>query len=87
MKKCPISRANIVHFNTLTLYQNVSHKMVGMRGLEPLRREAQDSKSCVSANFTTSPSSLNNNDFLFISKYYFAFIKYLILTLLTSFGA
>ena len=27
MKKSPISRANIVHFETLTLYQNVSYKM------------------------------------------------------------
>ena len=31
-KKCPISRANIIHFETLALYQNVSYKMVrGMR--------------------------------------------------------
>ena len=28
MKKCPISRANIVHFDTFALYQNVSYKMV-----------------------------------------------------------
>ena len=27
MKKCPISRANIVHFDTFALYQNVSYKM------------------------------------------------------------
>ena len=29
MKKSPISRANIVHFETLALYQNVSYKMAG----------------------------------------------------------
>ncbi len=27
MKKCPISRANIIHFETFVLYQNVSYKM------------------------------------------------------------
>ena len=27
IKKCPISRANIVNFDTFTLYQNVSYKM------------------------------------------------------------
>ena len=26
-KKCPISRTNIVNFDTLSLYQNVSYKM------------------------------------------------------------
>ncbi len=38
IKKCPISRANIFHFETLTLYQNVSTNMVGVRRLELLRR-------------------------------------------------
>ena len=33
IKKCPISRINIVNFDTLTLYQNVSYKMVRMTGL------------------------------------------------------
>ncbi len=33
IKKCPISRTNIVNFDTLTLYQNVSYKMVRMTGL------------------------------------------------------
>ena len=27
IRKCPISRAIILHFETLTLYQNVSYKM------------------------------------------------------------
>lgn len=27
MKKCPISRATIIHFETFVLYQNVSYKM------------------------------------------------------------
>ena len=27
IKKCPISRTNIVHFDTFALYQNVSYKM------------------------------------------------------------
>ncbi len=31
---------------------------LGEAGLEPASREAQDPKSCVSANFTTRPSSL-----------------------------
>lgn len=35
IKKCPISRANIVNFDTLALYQNVSYKMVETVGLEP----------------------------------------------------
>ena len=35
IKKCPISRANIVHFETLALYQNVSYKMVPARGFGP----------------------------------------------------
>ena len=35
MKKCPISRANIIHFETLALYQNVSYKMAGVAGIEP----------------------------------------------------
>ena len=29
--------------------------MVGPEGVEPSRREAQEPKSCVSANFTTGP--------------------------------
>ena len=36
MKKSPISRANIVHFDTIALYQNVSYKMACLRGIEPL---------------------------------------------------
>ena len=47
IKKCPISRANIVHFDTLTLYQNVSYKMVGLAGLEPVRVSPLDPKSYV----------------------------------------
>ena len=35
-KKCPISRANIVHSDTITLYPNVSYKMAGAKGIEPL---------------------------------------------------
>ena len=35
MKKCPTFRANIVHFDTFALYQNVSYKMVAGAGLEP----------------------------------------------------
>lgn len=31
----PDSRANIIHFETLALYQNVSYKMVETVGLEP----------------------------------------------------
>lgn len=31
----PDSRANIVNFDTLALYQNVSYKMVETVGLEP----------------------------------------------------
>ncbi len=34
MKKSPISRANIVHFETLALYQNVSYKMAGEERIE-----------------------------------------------------
>ena len=36
IKKCPISRANIVHFDTLGLYQNVNYKMGRLMGLEPM---------------------------------------------------
>lgn len=35
MKKCPISRTNIIHFETFALYQNVSYKMAGAEGIEP----------------------------------------------------
>ena len=50
IKKCSISRANIVHFETLTLYQNVSYKMVQLAGLEPVRVASLDPKSSASAN-------------------------------------
>ena len=33
-EKCPISRANIVNFDTLTLYQNVSYKMAEQQRFE-----------------------------------------------------
>ena len=36
LKKSPISRANIVHLETLALFQNVSYKMAGVKGIEPL---------------------------------------------------
>lgn len=35
MKKCPISRTNIVNFDILNLYQNVSYKLVPTAGIEP----------------------------------------------------
>ena len=35
IKKCPISRANIVHFDIIALYQNVTHKVARLEGLEP----------------------------------------------------
>lgn len=34
MKKCPISRTNIFHFETIVLYQNVSYKMVRTERIE-----------------------------------------------------
>ena len=34
MKKSPISRTNIFHFETIALYQNVSYKMVGKMRFE-----------------------------------------------------
>ena len=49
MKKSPIPRANIVHFETLTLYQNVSYKLVGITRLELARISSLDSKSSASA--------------------------------------
>ena len=54
MKKCPISRANIIHFETLALYQNVSYKMVRLTGLEPARVASLESESNVSTNYTTT---------------------------------
>ena len=36
MKKCPIFRANIVHFDTFALYQNVSYKMSHVRGFNTI---------------------------------------------------
>ena len=55
IKKCLISRTNIINFDTLTLYQNISYKMVEAMRLELTHQKILPSEDSASTCFAMPP--------------------------------